>query len=119
QLIDYDQWSIQERRQGPLWQFHLDGPRDAILYVSARTGEMAQSTTGHERFWNWLGAIPHWLYPRILREHSGAWTQVVIWTSAIGCFLTITGLYVGVVKFRKRPNGSWSPYRKVWLWHHY
>ncbi len=118
ELAGYDQWTIQERRSAPFWRFRFDGPDAAIVYVST-SGEVAQATTGRERFWTWLGAIPHWLYPRMLREHAGTWTQVVIWTSALGVFLTVTGLYVGIVRFRRRPNGSWSPYRKVWMWHHY
>jgi hypothetical protein len=119
ELIAFDQWSIQERRQGPLWRFHLDGPARAILYVSSTTGQVAQAATGRERLLSWFGAIPHWLYPTVLRQHGGTWTQVVIWTSALGVFLTLTGLYVGIARFRRRPNGRWSPYRKVWLWHHY
>lgn len=119
ELIEFDQWSIQQRSQGPLWRFHFDGPERAIIHVSSLDGRVAQATTSRERFWTWLGAIPHWLYPTILRQHPGAWTQVVIWTSALGTFLTVLGLYVGVARFRRRPDGRWSPYRKVWLWHHY
>ncbi len=118
-LISYDQWSIQERLAAPLWRVRLGAPSHALIYVSERNGEVVQAATGQERFWTWLGAIPHWLYPRILRENSQLWFQIVVWTSAIGVFLTVTGLYVGIVRFRKRPDGRRSPYRGVWLWHHY
>jgi len=44
-------------------------------------------TTARERFWNWLGAVPHWLYFTELRRHPNIWSQVLIVTSLLGCFL--------------------------------
>ncbi|MBK8837308.1 MAG: hypothetical protein IPO30_00985 [Hyphomonadaceae bacterium] len=63
--------------------------------------------------------IPHWLYPLILRENGPLWTEVVIWSSAIGCFLVVTGMVIGFIRLRGR-SGKWWPYknRPMWMWHH-
>jgi hypothetical protein len=102
----------------PLYHFGLgDGPRTE-LYVSSHTGRVVQLTTARERFWNWLGAVPHWLYFAQLRRNAWLWTQVVIVTSLIGCFLAATGIYIGVRQLGRGPGGRFSPYRGFNLWHH-
>src|SRR5258708_4565686 len=77
-----------------------------------------QPTTARERFWNWLGAVPHWLYFTELRRHAGVWSQVVIYASLLGCFLAGLGTYLGVRQWAARPPGRWSPYVGFNLWHH-
>ncbi|HEY2845961.1 MAG TPA: hypothetical protein VGJ09_20030, partial [Bryobacteraceae bacterium] len=77
-----------------------------------------QLTNSRQRFWNWLGAIPHWLYFTELRRHAGLWSQVVIYTSLLGCFLTAIGIYLGVRRMAAQPAGHWSPYAGFNLWHH-
>ena len=120
QVVDRDQWTVSGdfKPERPLYKVSLGDPADSELYVSSRTGHAVQLTTRSGRFWNWLGAVPHWLYPTILRSNGALWTQVVIWTSLVGCFLTLTGLYVGLAMLKRAPD-RWSPYRKVWLWHHF
>jgi len=83
------------------------------------TGEVVQVTTARERFWNWLGAVPHWLYPTVLRQHTAVWGQIVIWLTIVGTFLTLLGVYVGLRQLRTRRSGRYSPYRGAALWHHY
>ncbi len=119
-LIDYDQWTVAGdfNADRPLYHFGLaDGPRTE-LYVSSRTGRVLQLTTGRERFWNWVGAVPHWLYFARLRRNAWLWSQLVIVTSLIGCFLAATGIYTGVRQLRRGPGGRLSPYRGFNLWHH-
>ncbi len=53
-----------------------------------------------------------------MRRNAALWTQVVIWTSLAGCFLTLFGIYLGVRQFLRRPAGRWSAYRGVLYWHH-
>src|SRR5690606_7485947 len=62
--IDRDQWTVygRFRQHAPLWKASFADEPGSVLYVSGATGEVVQDTTRHERFWNWLGAVPHWLY---------------------------------------------------------
>ena len=93
------------------------------IYVSQVTGEVVQRTTAASRALNWVGAVPHWLYPTLLRQNAKTWTQVVIWTSLAGTFLTLCGLYLGVLAWgRARASqlsrGRITPFRGLMAWHH-
>lgn len=119
-LIDYDQWTVSGHFNSdrPLYLFQMNDALGTELYVSSTTGKAVQITRGRERFWNWLGAVPHWLYFTELRHHVWLWTQSVIVASLTGCFLAGTGIYIGVRQLIRRPAGRWSPYRGFSLWHH-
>lgn len=114
-LVVRDQWTVSGAfdRARPFWRERLADGTD--LYVSARTGALAQRTTAAGRIGAWLGAIPHWLYPTLLRKDARLWAQVVIWTSLAGTFLTASGLYLGVTAWRA---DRISPYRGLMRWHH-
>lgn len=116
-LLDYDQWTVAVRGR-PLYRFALGDAAGTEVYVSQRTGRLVQTTTARQRFWNWLGAVPHWLYFAQLRHNARCWTQIVVWTSFAGCWLAATGIWLGVQRFLRRPAGRWSPYRGLMLWHH-
>jgi hypothetical protein len=117
--IERDQWSVQlASRHQPIYRAAFgDGARTEI-YVSGRTGEVIQDTTGKERVLGWLGAVPHWLYPAILRQNGPLWVQIVIWTSVVGTFLTLTGVYVGISRWAGAPKGRITPFKGLWMWHH-
>jgi uncharacterized iron-regulated membrane protein len=104
----------------PFHQVALHDPEDTILYISAKTGELSQRTTGSQRVWTWLGAIPHWLFFTELRRNGPLWTQIIIWTSLAGCFLTITGMFAGIRQLRRRKSTGKlaSPYQGAKFWHH-
>jgi hypothetical protein len=118
--IARDQWTVtgEYRRHRPLYRFRFDDRQKSDVYVSSSTGEVVLVTTRTDRFWNWLGAVPHWLYPTVLREKQVLWSQIVIWTSLIGVFLTLTGLYVGITHIQRGRDKRWTPYRGFSLWHH-
>ena len=120
ELVERDQWTVTGyfNKRRPFWRVRLDDPAATDIYVSQATGEVSQVTTRSERILNWLGPIPHWLYPAILRQDVKLWTQVVIWTSLLGTFLTVTGIYLGIVAWRPRRTAQLSPFRGLMLWHH-
>jgi hypothetical protein len=92
--VQTDQWTVGRLvRDRPLFRFELDDPARTILYVSGRTGRVVHWTTATQRFWNWLGAIPHWLYFADLRSDVALWSEIVIWTSVLGTFLTARTLH--------------------------
>jgi hypothetical protein len=119
-LIGHDQWTVSGdfNSDRPLFHFALDDVSGTELYVSSMTGRAVQITTARERFWNWLGAVPHWLYFSELRRNAWAWSQVVIYASLLGCFLAGIGIYLGWRQLAVQPPGRWSPYHGFNLWHH-
>jgi hypothetical protein len=118
ETVDHDQWTVSEsfHADRPLYRFALN--QGTELYISSATGRAVQMTTTGERFWNWLGAIPHWLYFTELRERPTVWSNVVIATSLMGALLSALGLYIGVTQFIQAPEGGWSPYEGFKWWHH-
>jgi hypothetical protein len=119
--LDRDQWTVYGglNPNRPLRQYRADDPAKTELYVSIVNGEMIQMTTAHERLWNWMGSVVHWVYPTMLRQNTAAWIQVIIWLSVFSLFLTVLGIYIGIRQLKDRRNGRLSPYRGVMLWHHY
>jgi PepSY-associated TM region len=117
--VQTDQWTVGRLvRDRPLFRFALDDPARTILYVSGTSGRVVHWTTATQRFWNWLGAIPHWLYFADLRGDVVMWSEIVIWTSLVGTFLTAIGLYIGISQLKLRSKGKLSPYRGWFYWHH-
>jgi hypothetical protein len=116
--IVHDQWTVAGRFDShrPIHKVMADSATGDVLYVSGRTGEVIQDTIARERFWNWLGAIPHWLYFAAVRQHARIWSRIVVWTSVAGTALALTGLYVGWRQFRR--GARWSPYRGIERIHH-
>jgi len=116
---DEDQWTVgRYRRDRPLHRFTFDDPERSTIYVSSTSGRIVLRTTQAQRFWNWLGAIPHWFYLTALRSDGPLWSETVIWASILGAFLTVLGLYLGIAQFRSSRDGKLSPYRGLFYWHH-
>jgi hypothetical protein len=120
EMIPYDQWTVGDfRRDRPIYRVVFHNAAADTLYVSGTTGRVIQRTSRRQRFWNYLGAVPHWLYLTRLRNQPALWAQVLIWTSLGGCFLVATGLYAGVRQWlRARRAQRWSPYHGFAWWHH-
>jgi hypothetical protein len=51
-----------------------------------------------------------------LRSNVVLWTEIMIWTSVLGAFLTVLGLYLGITQFKSQAR--FSPYRGWFYWHH-
>ena len=120
-----DQWMAAHRSQGYLPDVHrfmMNDPAETYVYVSVHTGEVVQMVNERQRFWAWLGAIPHWIYPTVLIRNRPVWNQVVIWSSLIGSVMCVAGIVMGFVRYKRQKSNplAFSPYRKKWFrWHHY
>jgi len=119
-LVGHDQWTVSGEFDAdrPLFKVAKGDPAGTEIYVSSSTGKIVQRTTRRERGWNWVGAVVHWIYFTKLRRAPEIWTQVVVWTSLLGVFLTVTGLWYGITQIRLKGATRWTPYRGLRFWHH-
>ena len=114
-----DQWTIGlADPHSSFFRFVFNDPERTNIYVSGPTGQVVLWTTKTQRFWNWFGAIPHWMYFVDLRRNTELWSDVLIGTSMLGMFLTLIGLYVGIVHFKCGVGRAASPYCGAFYWHH-
>ena len=97
-----DQWMLIAQQFLPAHKLRVSDGAGTELYVAQRTADVAMVTTRRGRALAWLGAIPHWFYLPVLRNDRPRWEAVIVWTSAVGCFIAITGLLLGVTQFRWR-----------------
>jgi hypothetical protein len=92
------------------------------LYISSRTGEVVRDASFTERSWGWIGAWLHWLYMFRGGALNPWWTDIVIWLSVAATVATVTGLVVGVMRWRFRDryrSGRRTPYPgRMARWHH-
>lgn len=120
EVLERDQWTVPQglNPYRPLLRVELDGPGGLELYVSPAAAEVVRDTLRAERFWNWLGAVPHWIYFTELRQYPQAWHNVIVWLSIPAVVLSVTGMVLGVWHlFLNRVR--WIPYRNFWMrWHH-
>jgi hypothetical protein len=123
ETLERDQWTV-PNGLNPLRPLHHIAVGDAAgseLYVSSRTGEVVRDTTRSERLWNWLGAVPHWIYFTPLRADPPLWHDVVVWVSGACIVSALTGIVIGVMRVRLRGryrSGAVTPYRGWMAWHH-
>jgi hypothetical protein len=117
--VSIDQFTLgRAPRDRPFHRFEFDDPDKTTIYVSGTAGQVVMWTTVGQRFWNWVGTIPHFLYFESLRVQQQLWSQTVIWTSLLGTFLTVMGIVLGVAQFKRGRGGRLSPYRGWFYWHH-
>ena len=116
-----DQWMLVAREALPAHKFRVADGAGTEVYVASRTAEVAMVTTRRQRVLAWLGAIPHWFYLPALRVDRPLWEAVIVWTSAVGCLIAVTGLLLGLTQFRwRRPSRGRSriPYAGWMRWHY-
>jgi hypothetical protein len=127
-LDDADQWTLTRsvRDQMPLHRVDVLDPAGVRVYIAPASAEVVSASTRRERLWSWLGAIPHWIYPTVLRRHAETWAWLVIGLSGLGTLMSLAGLAIGAWQWRwrrrERPDGrvpSRTPYRdRMMRWHH-
>ncbi|MFM8912559.1 MAG: PepSY domain-containing protein, partial [Flammeovirgaceae bacterium] len=119
-----DQWIPRTRYVAhlPIHRVRMNDDKGTVCYVSSTSGEVLQFLNREDKFWAWLGAIPHWIYFRDLRIHNQAWRDVVVGLSIFGVLMSMAGIALGIVRTvrAKRDHDRLSPYKKKWFrWHHY
>jgi len=123
ETLDRDQWTVPQGLNPlrPLHRIEVGDAAGTELYVSQRNGEVVRDTTRPERFWNWLGSVPHWIYFTPLRADPPLWHDVVVWMSAACIVSAVTGIVIGILRVRLRRrfrNGAVTPYTGWMAWHH-
>jgi len=116
ELSEPDQWTLTQTRQLPLFKVAIDDEAHTELYVSPETAEVVQITTRASRVLSWVSTIPHFLYFAPLRLKNGLWVQTMTWVPALACVLSILGIALGIVQFRRsRPHIRYSGWMR---WHY-
>ncbi|UVH55025.1 PepSY domain-containing protein [Variovorax paradoxus] len=123
ETLERDQWTVPQGLNPlrPLHRIEVGDAAGTELYVSQRNGEVVRDTTRSERFWNWLGSVPHWIYFTPLRADPPLWHDVVVWLSAACIVSAVTGIVIGILRVRLRRrfrNGAVTPYSGWMAWHH-
>ena len=116
-----DQWMLIAQQLLPAHRLRVSDDAGTEVYVERRTAEAAMETTRRSRAWAWLGAIPHWFYLPALRVDRPRWEAVIVWTSAVGCLVAVSGLLLGVTQLRwgRRHRGRPRiPYAGALRWHY-
>ncbi len=93
ETIDYDVWTVgaRYREHRPFLRVELENSLKTELYWSIRSQKWVQETTAEERFWSWMGAVPHWFYLSLLRNQEGLW-KITLWCfSLLGLLLVFCG----------------------------
>lgn len=123
-MVQEDAWTHSKALDihRPLHRIEVQDEDSTLLYVSSRTGEVVRDTTRVERGWNWVGAWIHLLYPFRGGALDRQWHDIVVYTSLLATVLAVSGLVVGVMRWRftgRYSNASKSPYRTPFMrWHH-
>jgi hypothetical protein len=99
EIREPDQWTVAERLRDLRPLFKYSWPDGQQVYVAQSSGQVMQYTTRASRLGAYLGPIPHWLVFTPLRKNGELWSRIVIWLSAIGTLMAISGLVVGVLVY--------------------
>jgi len=122
--VDEDRWTHSRALDAhrPLYRVEVGGAQPGDVYVSSHTGEVVQDAPHVQQRWNYVGAWLHWLYFLRMQSVDPVWTWVVIVLSALCTVAAISGIVVGVWRWRFRGHyrsGAKTPYVEPWMrWHH-
>ncbi|WGV53738.1 PepSY domain-containing protein [Stenotrophomonas indicatrix] len=122
--LDEDRWTHSRALDPhrPLYRVGVGGAQPGDVYVSSRTGEVVLDAPRLQQRWNYVGAWLHWLYFLRMQSVDPVWTWTVIVLSALCTVAAISGVVVGIWRWRFRGqyrSGSKTPYQEPWMhWHH-
>lgn len=120
-LKDLDQWVPRTNflKHLPIYIVKFNDTNSTRVYVSSLNGDILSLTTNSDRFWAWVGAIPHWIYFKNIRIHTDFWALLVIWLSALGFLMALTGIITGLVRYKKKPKANFKRFKNKWYNLHY
>ncbi|WP_074407363.1 PepSY domain-containing protein [Aquimarina megaterium] len=120
-LTELDQWIPRTKYlpHMPIFKIEFEDENNTLVYISSVTGELLAINTSSERFWSWVGAIPHWIYFKDIRIHNTLWAQLVTWLAALGFIMVITGIITGLVRYKKKPKAKFKRFKNKWYNYHY
>lgn len=120
-LDEVDQWIPRPKfmKHLPVYKVELEDDNHTWVHLSSLTGEALNITTRSDRFWAWVGAIPHWIYFRDIRIYSSFWSNLILWLSALGLIMTLTGIVTGIVRYKKKPKAKFRRFKNRWYNIHY
>jgi hypothetical protein len=120
ELIDDDQWTVSREydHDRPFDRIALNDEAGTEVYLSSMTGAVVLTTTRKVRVANYLGSIPHWIYPTPLRHHASVWLALLWWLSLLGTIGAAIGVIIGVVKLGGAIRDRAWPYQGLQAWHH-
>lgn len=118
--VDEDRWTHSRALDAhrPLYRVEVGGARPGDVYVSSRTGEVVLDAPHVQQHWNYVGAWLHWLYFLRMQSVDPAWTWTVIVLSALCTLAAVSGIVVGVWRWRFRGHyrsGAKTPYAEPWM----
>lgn len=122
--LDEDRWTHSRALDPhrPLYRVGVGGAQPGDVYVSSHTGEVVLDAPRLQQRWNYVGAWLHWLYFLRMQSVDPVWTWTVIVLSALCTVAAISGIVVGIWRWRFRGqyrSGSKTPYQEPWMrWHH-
>lgn len=121
--VQTDQWTVSSAMNGhrPLLHFALDDEQGTQLYLSSTSGEVVRESRSLERILNYFGAVTHWLYPTFIRKYPDLWGWMVDILASIGTVLALTGMWIGLLRWKRnpRPGKSAVPYKGLMRWHYF
>lgn len=118
-----EQWILYTKydKLMPIYKFYFDDKEKHELFISGCTGEPQQLTTRSNRFWAWVGAIPHKFYITPIRKDVDTWQNSISFVSSICLIAALSGWLLGICLLvkRYRQKHVWqNPYKKHWYrWH--
>lgn len=122
--VEEDRWTHSRALNvhRPLYRVEVGGAHPGDVYVSSRTGEVVLDAPRAQQRWNYVGAWLHWLYFLRMQPVDPVWTWTVIVLSALCTVAALSGIVVGVWRWRfsgRYRSGAKTPYQERWMrWHH-
>ena len=120
-MNEVDQWIPRPRylKHLPVYKVSFDDHQQTKVYVSSLTGEVISLTNQLDRFWAWVGAIPHWVYFKDIRLHPTLWSQLVMCLAGFGFVMALSGMITGFARYKKKPKANFKRFKNKWYNIHY